>query len=130
MHIFQWSNAVIVHPASPSRRRNDQYGAGEGAHSDHIGERQLSLVLRRISRAEPGIDPDRLERWATGKCLNICLPRSLRDESLAGSAEILPRDLRAGTTRSRSHRWHGCARRIGDIHQRLGAVDRAYGGAD
>src|SRR4029077_16383653 len=102
----------------------------EGAHSDHIGERQPSLVLGRISRAEPGIDPDRLQRWAPGKCLNTPLPRPPRDESLAGAAEILPRDLRAGTTRSRSHRWHGCARRIGDIHQRLGAVDRAYGGAD
>src|SRR5262249_53254137 len=80
MHIFQWSNAVIVNPARPGRRRNDQYRAGEGAHSNQIGERQLSLVLGRTSRAEPGVDPDRLKRWATGKCLNIRLPWSLRDK--------------------------------------------------
>ena len=48
----------------------------------------MSLLLRRIGRAEPGIDPNRLKGWAAGECLDICGSRSLRDKPLAGTAEI------------------------------------------
>ena len=116
LHDFQRRNAIVVHPAGARWRRDNQYGAGESAHLDQIGECRLRLLLGRTGRAQPGIDPYRLERRLAGKRLNIRFSQSLRDEALTGSAEILPRDLRVGTAGSRGLGRHGCARWIGDVH--------------
>ena len=44
-HGFQRRNAIVVHPAGARGRRDNQYGAGESAHLDQIGECRLRLLL-------------------------------------------------------------------------------------
>ena len=130
MHVFERSDRLVLQPAGAGGGGDDQDPAIEAAGAFQFRQREARLRLGVVGGAQADIGADRLARGAAGRGRDVRGAGALVHEALAGAAQVVPGDQRAGAGGAlRLGRGPG-AGRVGDVDRRLQPVDQRDRAAD